>query len=386
MVHRYLTLVPALLTTSSQVVALTAPARKDKLTLLTFDLDDTLYPIAPVIEEANAAFASAMERYGYTGIKPEDIDATTKEVRAQLPPPEAAALSHTSARERSIRQTMESVLLKRKLQETAEDWVTAVEDLSPVVVENAKSWTSRAVSSTIVQAVLTAWEMERHHSAERHVYPEVVDALQQIKEEHPDVVIGAVTDGKANPLFMTFTLAPYFDFCMSWEDDQKGRTKFFQDLSESSSTAELSWIYNAAVEKAQELAEASAAIKAAKNKDGDESRVNSKDGVWIHVGDDLAYDVGGSASCGAKTIFCELADEYKQTARHRYGSEKEQPAWSTAPPFELEARQKMNEAAQEKITETINFIRELPDAINRILTAESSASSSNSSTEAAAAL
>jgi len=212
------------------------------LVLLTFDLDDTLYPIAPVIQDANTAFAKAMERYGYTGIQPSDIDAAAKQVRAEMDPEDAAALSHTEARQLAIRRTMEQVLLQRKLQETAEDWVTAVEDLSPVVVENAREWTTRAVSPSIVQAVLTAWEMERHHAAERYIYPEVKSVLKEIQEEHPGVIIGAVTDGKANPLLMTFTLAPYFDFCMSWEDDQKGRSQFFKDLASSNTAAQLTWI------------------------------------------------------------------------------------------------------------------------------------------------
>jgi hypothetical protein len=53
-----------------------------------------------------------------------------------------------------------------------------------------------------VRAVSTAWEMERHHSAERHLYPEVLDVFNQIRTEHPDAIIGAVTDGRSNPLFM----------------------------------------------------------------------------------------------------------------------------------------------------------------------------------------
>ena len=97
--------------------------------------------------------------------------------------------------------------------------------------------------------------MERHHSAERHLYPEVIDVLKQIKEEHPNVIIGAVTDGKANPMLMTFTLAPYFDFCLSWEDDQAGRTQFFKELKSTGSDAELKWIYEAARDKYKELAE-----------------------------------------------------------------------------------------------------------------------------------
>jgi len=349
---------------------------------LTFDLDDTLYPIAPVIEEANTAFAKAMERFGYGGIQPNDIDETSKQIRAEMDPQQAAALSHTEARELAIRRRMEEVLLKRKLEETAKDWVTAVDDLSPVVVENARKWTARAVSPSIVQAVLGAWEMERHHAAERHLYPEIVEVLAEIQETHPHVIIGAVTDGKANPMLMTFTLAPYFDFCMSWEDDQKGRSQFFKDLASSNTAAQLSWIYNAAVEKGSELAAAQAAIKSAKHNagDGDEdgNGCDFEKGVWIHVGDDLAYDVGGSANCGAKTILCELADEFQQSARLRFGggggdddddSQRVIPSWSTSTTPELETRKTMNDKARSKVTETINFPRELPDAINRIVDA-----------------
>jgi hypothetical protein len=73
-------------------------------------------------------------------------------------------------------------------------------------------WASAAVSPSIVEGVLNAWEMERHHAAERHLYSEVMDMFEQIKADHPHVVIGAVTDGKANPLFMTFTLASILIF------------------------------------------------------------------------------------------------------------------------------------------------------------------------------
>ncbi|CAB9500751.1 expressed unknown protein [Seminavis robusta] len=366
-------------TTSRLWASTPEQGNKRPLVLLTFDLDDTLYPIASVINEANDAFVKAMKQYGFgADIQPTDIDDTTKQVRSELPPEEAAALSHTEARELAIRRRMEKVLLNRKLQETAEDWVTSVEDLSPVVVENAKQWTARAVSPSIVKAVMTAWEMERHHAAERNLYPEVQQVLREIKQEYPHVILGAVTDGKANPLLMTFTLAPYFDFCMSWEDDQKGRQQFFKELASSSSSAQLSWIYNAALEKGQEMATVQAAMKAAAAKnDNHDSTEEFAKGVWIHVGDDLAYDVGGSAACGAKTILCELANEYQQTARQRFDQleqvnnnddgDRKMPTWSTSPTPELEVRRKMNEAAKPLVDETINFIRELPDAISRIL-------------------
>lgn len=228
-------------------------------------------------------------------------------------------------------------------------------------------WANEAVSNSVVQAVLNAWEMERHHAAERHLYPEVADVLAEIKAQHPDVIMGAVTDGKANPLFMTFTLAPYFDFCISWEDDQVGRQKFFSDLASVKGNAELKWIYDAALEKFQELW----ATKVALQKEPSAPRSH----VWIHVGDDLAYDVGGSAQSGAKTIWLELNDErYQQTARQRFSDlDQPQPDWSTSTRSELEKRRIMNDIALEMVDAKVQFISRLPDAINDILEKENAA-------------
>jgi hypothetical protein len=63
-----------------------------------------------------------------------------------------------------------------------------------------------------VRAVSTAWEMERHHSAERHLYPEVLDVFNQIRTDHPDAIIGAVTDGRSNPLFMVCMVFRLLDY------------------------------------------------------------------------------------------------------------------------------------------------------------------------------
>lgn len=331
--------------------------------LLTFDLDDSLYPIDIVIQEANAAFARAMERFGFDGIRPDQIVETARKIREELGDKEAILLSHTEIRERAIRREMESVILDRKLNETADDWATPRSDLSPIVVNFAKKWANEAVSPSVVQAVLNAWEMERHHAAERHLYPEVIDVLKEIKAEHPEVIIGAVTDGRANPLFMTFTLAPYFDFCLSWEDDQVGRKKFFQDLSKVEGKAELKWIYDACLDKYQELASAKAALSKSKS-DLDPNK------IWIHVGDDLAYDVGGAAQSGAKTIWLELAEKYGQTARKRFDTMEDEASWSTTTRKELEKRRVMNELALDIVDKKVQFMSRLPEAINDILEQE----------------
>jgi putative hydrolase of the HAD superfamily len=355
---------------SSATVSGTAatPAAKATLGLLTFDLDDTLFPVAPVLDEANAAFARAMARFGYTGINPIDIVNTGKKIREELDPQEAAVLTHTQVRELAIRREMEEFMLKRKLQETADDWATPVSDLGDIIVKNAKKWAKTSVSPSIVNAVLIAWEMERHHAAERHLYPEIIDILQEIKEEHPGVIIGAITDGRANPMFMTFTLQKYFDFCMSWEDDQGGRSQFFKELGKVEGNAELTWIYNAAYEKYEELASTAAAIEAAAA-DAKHSAPKPTKGnpVWVHVGDDLAYDVGGAAACGAKTIYMELNEKYGQTARQRFEGNQVQPTWSTSLQLELDSRRVMNELAKEHVDQKVSFLSQLPEAINKIL-------------------
>jgi FMN phosphatase YigB (HAD superfamily) len=345
-----------------------APTKSKKVTMITFDLDDTLYPIATILNEANSAFARAMEKFGFDNIEPNDIVETGKKIRekmAETDPVDAACLTHTEIRRLAIREEMEKIVYQRKLEACAEDWATQVSSLSPLVVQNAKTWATTAVSKSVVEAVLNAWEMERHHAAERHLYPEVMDTFEQIKEEHPNVVIGAVTDGKANPLFMTFTLAKHFDFCINWEDDQAGRQKFFKDLSNVEKDADLRWIYSAAKEKGEEFVRAGYTLR---NEEYPDPNVEQ---IWIHIGDDLALDVGGSATCGAKTIMAELNDkQYHQTARHRFdniGEDEKQPQWSSTPRKELEKRQQMNAAAEDLVNEKVAFISHIPEAINKIL-------------------
>lgn len=346
------------------------PKKSKKLTLLTFDLDDTLYPISTIIGDANEAFARLMKNYGYNDIEPSQIVTTGRKIREQMAitdPEQSAVLTHTEVRRLAIREEMEKIVYQRKLEACAEDWATQVSSLSPLVVQNAKTWAHTAVSSSVVEAILNGWEMERHHAAERHLYPEVIDTFNQIKEQHPDVIIGAVTDGKANPLLMTFTLAKYFDFCMNWEDDQAGRKKFFTDLGNVEKDADLTWIYNAAKEKGEELIKAGALIR------GEDYPDETIDGIWIHVGDDLALDVGGSATVGAKTIYAELDDKhYGQTARHRFDDldAESQPKWSSTPKEELENRKKMNEKAKNFVDQKVAFIQHIPEAINNILEEE----------------
>ena len=185
-----------------------------------------------------------MAKYGYNlGIN--DIVEAGKKIREEAGPIAGTAMSHTEVRMEAIRREMERKMLEKKLQECAEDWATEVESLTAPLRHSAEAWAKSAVSESVVESIYLAWERERHQSAERNLYPEVVEALQKIKADHPNVIVGAVTDGKANPMLMVFSLAPYFDFCMSWEDDANGRADFFKELGNVDGNADLQWIYKA---------------------------------------------------------------------------------------------------------------------------------------------
>ena len=212
--------------------------------------------------------------------------------------------------------------------------------------------------------------MERHHAAERHLFPEAISAIKQIQSDHPDVVVGAVTDGSANPMLMVFSLMPLFDFTVSWEDDIGNVKKMaqFRELSAIDDSDEVSWIYQLAVEKGREMSKLADEIKrtsnadAAANDDDDET-----EWCWVHVGDDLAYDVGGSATTGAKTVLVELAPEYGQTARLR--TEGIRPVWTTETEEQMSKHRKMSLNALDKVDARITHLSQLPEVINELLKA-----------------
>lgn len=324
------------------------PGKARTLGLITFDLDDSLYPIDKVLRDANNAFVRIMSDLGCSMVGPEDIDAAGREIRANAASPlSGAAMTHTEVRMRAIRSEMEKCATICGRTEVVKD--------------------------ADVERVYSAWERERHHSAERHLYPDVISTLLQIKEAHPDVIIGAVTDGKANPLQMVFTLAPYFDFCTSWEDDASGRAGFFKELSDANGHADLQWIYRTAYEKYMRVAETrglSAPPPPISDDDDDDDAGDRP--VWIHIGDDLAYDVGGSASCGAHTILLDLDEEYNQTSKMRFllGNDAVMPSWSTASDEEIAKRRAMNDASEMMVDKRVTRLSVLADAIDEILKGE----------------
>lgn len=84
--------------------------------------------------------------------------------------------------------------------------------------------------------------------------------------------------------------------------------------------------------------------------------------TWIHIGDDLANDIGASAKAGAYAIWADLAEEYTQTASTRT-SMSDQPAWSTATREELEQRKVMNDEARKLLSARISRLSDIPGII-----------------------
>ena len=226
-------------------------------------------------------------------------------------------------------------------------------------------WARTTVHSSVVQAVYNAWEMERHHAAERHLFPDAISSIKQIQTEHPGVIVGAVTDGSANPMLMVFSLMPLFDFTTSWEDDieQVQQLDKFQELSAVDKSDQVGWIYRLAVEKGKEMSMLNKEVKNNSNSDSNDDE--DVEWVWVHVGDDLAYDVGGSATTGAKTVLVELADEYGQTARLRM--EGNCPSWSTESEEQMANHQKMSMNASDKVDAKISTLGQLPEVISELL-------------------
>ena len=128
-------------TDAEAATTITEEKKQKYLGLLTFDLDDSLYPLEKVINEANEAFVRAMNNYGFTDITPWSIDSTGRRIRkemAKTDPEGAAVLTHTEIRLLAIREEMERIILDRKLKATAEDWATDVNSLTHIVVKSAR--------------------------------------------------------------------------------------------------------------------------------------------------------------------------------------------------------------------------------------------------------
>jgi FMN phosphatase YigB (HAD superfamily) len=71
----------------------------------------------------------------------------------------------------------------------------------------------------IVDDCYNAWEQQRHLAAEECLFDDAVETMHQLRELYPDTLFAAITNGADDPLAMPRTLAPFFDFRISGEDE-----------------------------------------------------------------------------------------------------------------------------------------------------------------------
>lgn len=296
-------------------------AAEKQLGLITFDLDDTLFRIGPVVADANDAMIEAMSKLGYRGITNKDVLAATRKIRKEISA-RNAVVTYTELRMRAIRTELERFLSGK----------IAVAD------------TEEVVHDSVVQYIFNAWMRERNASASRRLFPDAISMLESIKSSHPNCVIGAVTNGRGNPLDMPETLGPHFDFCVSGEDDG-----VFPHRKPHRG------IYDAALMKYEELTSCSGCPES--------------DLVWVHVGDDLANDVGASAKCGAKAVWFVMphTEDTASSLAGMKAATATQPSWSTASQEEVEKRKKMAVLARNSVSAKIEALGNLPYAVNSIL-------------------
>mmetsp|Transcript_5506 Transcript_5506/g.7822 ORF Transcript_5506/g.7822 Transcript_5506/m.7822 type:complete len:419 (-) Transcript_5506:123-1379(-) len=223
------------------------------------------------------------------------------------------------------------------------------------------SWSSSSSSSSnnnnnneiddyVVQEIFDAWVNERHLAAERYLFEGVKESLQKLTTLYENgqddddsisttttstICIGAITNGRGNPLCMTNTLSSIFDFCVSGEDDGVFPARKPHE-----------GIYQAALDIYH----------------SSDKCIDPTNYIWIHVGDCLGNDVGASADCGAYAVWVSGPQDDESSSVDD-GKQK----WSTATPGELQVRAELAQAAKKKASATIRTVAELPNAVLQIL-------------------
>ena len=269
------------------------------LRLLTFDMDDTLFPIAPVVDRANDALASTLRDQGVADCDRVMIQEEIRTVRTGL----ASPVTYSELRLRAI----DSLLQRSSCSETLP-----------------------------ASEAFDTWLNERQSAADEMLFPGAVDALRAIRAEHPEVLIGAITNGRGDPRAIP-SLQPWFDFALSGEDGD-----VFPERKPSPR------IYELALERASRLRAPGAPAQ----------DVDALRAAWVHVGDCLLNDVDASKRAGATTVWIDLPDAQLGTA-----------SFSTASAEETAQRAAKAQAARDagRVDARIDAIAQLPDALTELL-------------------
>ena len=338
--------------------------RRRKLGFLSFDLDDTLFPTIPVVKQADQAMIDTLRLAGFD-MTEEDYWQAARNIRYQL----TAPITYTQLRKRAIAQEMQRLI------------EGAITSSRSRISRNDEKDNCDMVDWDLVEHCFETWLTERHNAAERYLFGDAISMLQEIGQLHPDVCIGAITNGRGNPLSMTQTLSPYFEFCVSGEDDA-----VFPERKPQPG------IYQHAWKQYQD-----ARPHHHKQQPRQQQEAEEIEYVWCHVGDCLANDVGASACNGALAIWMAPSSSSSSSSLGSSKSNNErnessngqtteafkgigvdpgtetatsttmQPAASTATETERTRRATLALEGQAKVAAQISQLSELPKAIEHLL-------------------
>lgn len=295
------------------------------LALITFDLDDTLFPINPVIEDANQAMVRAMHRLGFEKASTSSFLQHAREIRKSLEL--TSPISYTELRKRAIERELTMVAFSH-----AELRKRAIEcELTMVATNDAAGSDMKVVNDAMIEECYAAWLNERHAAAERYLFPDAVGALSEIQRLFPDACIGAITNGAGDPRAIP-SLEPFFHFRVSGEDRE-----VFPFRKPSAR------IFEVALDRFS-------------------GKIDHNLKLWFHVGDCLANDVRASALCGAKAVWFAGHLTSKDT-----NDSTKRPVWSTTTEQELNRRQKQAEEGKTLLAAQISNLAQLPRVIATII-------------------
>ncbi|KAL3935004.1 MAG: hypothetical protein SGARI_003147 [Bacillariaceae sp.] len=270
---------------------------------------------------------ATLHSHGCTDVNIDEFLDTTRSIRKTL---DGEPITYQNLRKAAIQRTLETSPAFAKAAEGRQSTVAAQQQLG---------------DDDIVQECYSAWEQERHLAAEDHLFEDAIETMQSLRETYPRTRFAAITNGAGDPLAMDRTLKPFFDFRISGEEEgvfphRKPHPRIYEAALQENSNQQV--------------------------------QVEDKDvdGVWCHVGDCLANDVGASADCGAKAIWMCCLEEDDDGPDADAAATRlidTVPKYSTATAEEMESRARQVAEGRSKVAASITRLSQLPDAIARIL-------------------
>lgn len=273
-------------TTTSDAGVVLDEKRRMRIDTLSFDLDGTLWPTEEVVWAANDKMTEFLNQRFPGTPDAKKVQSVMKDIRqrrreeAEAAGTRAAPVSYT------------------ELRLSALELVTLEAGFSPKEAEQA------------AQGAFQKWLDERNAAAGRLLFEGVQDMLSDLRRRYPSMRVCAITNGRGDVNRIP-QLAEFFDFSISGEDEQ-----VFPHRKPSEK------IYVAAINRVladqkgpcattQGGEDTQAATRLPVSKEEKEAFASSTE-RWVHVGDDLANDVGPARKLGMRTVLVEADMSWRQ--------------------------------------------------------------------------